>query len=244
MKSKKQNYAKQKPETVRRMFGEIAERYDWANTVLSFGVHKLWNNRLAQKTLAEQPDSLIDLCSGTGEIAVLCAQSACAPKKITLLDFSAPMLEQAKKKMASFSIPSVQFVVGDATKLPEGDQKFQTATMAYGIRNVANTKQALSEAYRVLKPGGAFFLLELTRPQAPLIRSLHSLYLRYILPSIGKLAAKDENAYKYLCDSIHNFIPPQALASLLEEVGFVHVKVTPLTLGVAHIIEGRKERLS
>jgi len=233
-------YLKQKPETIQQMFGSIAKQYDRANAIMSFGLHWHWNKRLAEKAVASSPKTLIDLCSGTGEIALLCAKASSPPKEITLLDFSAPMLEQAKKKFSFKSYTTATFVVGDAMKLPQADHQFQAATMAYGIRNVQDAKLAIEEAHRVLEPGGTFLVLELTRPQSPWLEGFHSLYLRYLLPLLGKWAAKDAQAYQYLCDSIHTFIAPQTLALHFEEAGFTEVKIIPLTFGAAHIIEGRK----
>jgi demethylmenaquinone methyltransferase/2-methoxy-6-polyprenyl-1,4-benzoquinol methylase len=236
-------YDKQDPRTIQAMFGSIARGYDRANAILSFQMHKRWNAVLVSKvTSPHRPETLLDLCSGTGDIAYEYLKNETPPRQAYLLDFCPEMLECAKQKVHKYGLQrhSIHFVQGDAQDLPFPASNFNCATMAYGIRNIKDPLKSLQEVYRVLQPGGVLGILELTQPQNPVIRAGHKLYLKTLLPLLGRLVAKNQEAYRYLCHSIQAFVPPEQLEKLLKEAGFKEVRRTPLTFGIATILVATK----
>lgn len=236
-------YSKQNPETIQKMFASIAANYDRGNAFLSFNLHRYWNRKLVEKVM-ESPfsGSLLDLCAGTGDIAAAFYKAAAKkmrPVQVTLLDFCQELLDIAKQKL-NFLSPDPFFIYGDAQKLPFEANSFGCATVAYGIRNVAKPKLCIEEVFRVLQPGGTFGILELTRPSNPLIRPFHTLYLKAVVPIIGRLITTDKEAYNYLPESIFRFISPLLLQEYLKNAGFESISSTSLTLGTATIITARK----
>jgi len=229
------SYNKNTPETIQAMFGSIAEGYDRANAILSWRMHRRWNKKLVQQ--AGSAAKLLDLCAGTGDIAYAYLKQN-PQAEIHLLDFCAEMLAcaQAKRQQGQ----NLKFFQADAMAIPFADASYPCATMAYGIRNVANPLKSLQEIHRVLEPGGTLAILELTQPKNTLVRTLHGFYLQNILPPLGRLITSNHDAYRYLCSSIQAFIPPETLVRLLHQAGFAHVNVTPLTLGTATIFQARK----
>lgn len=228
-------YSQQKPESIQALFNTIAKRYDRANSLMSFHMHALWNRKLAAAVLQDSPTAVIDLCSGTGEIAFRMVEGA----PIQLVDFSEKMLEVAKsyaKTLPEGLQEKLQFLQANVEELPFQEASFSHATIAYGIRNVQNHKKCLQEMYRVLMPSGKAHILELTRPKNRGLRSMHRLYMKLALPLIGRWLAKDKQAYQYLQRSIETFVSPEKLAETAKEVGFQRVKIVPLTFGIATLI--------
>lgn len=237
-------YDKNSPTSIQSMFGSIASSYDKTNSLMSFRLHKRWNAELVEQvTLSTMPEGLLDLCCGTGDIAFEYLKKAEKSQKITLLDFCPEMLECAKEKagILGLSRHSISYVQGDAHDLPLEKNSVPRITMAYGIRNVKNPSKCIQEAFRVLQPGGLFGILELTKPSHPLIKYGHSLYLKTMVPLLGKLAASNKEAYRYLCQSIHHFVAPGAMQQMMERTGFIHTRQIPLTYGIATILVGQKK---
>lgn len=245
------SYNKNDPSTIQEMFNSIAENYDKTNAILSFQMHKRWNQALIQEVLvAEGPDSMLDLCCGTGAIAfeylkqkqIKSRSRDAVPSKVYMLDFSVEMLAYAKKKAEAenFAQFNITYLQADAQSIPLPDDCIECATIAYGIRNVKQPQQCLNDVYRVLKRGGTFGILELTQPTHPLLRLGHGIYLRTLLPIMGKIFTSNEGAYRYLCNSIHSFIQPDALVALMETAGFSEIRKTPLMGGIATILIGKK----
>lgn len=236
-------YNKNSPETIQAMFGSIAKNYDRTNAALSFQMHRYWNNRLiGMMSQNGTPSAILDLCCGTGEIGLGLLKNEEAPKKLYLLDFCNEMLLCAKDKADKMGIRNseIAYLHADAQKVPLPDSSVDCATIAYGIRNVKSPATCFGEVFRVLKPGGSIGILELTEPSNSLLRAGHQLYLRTVLPVVGKLLTSNQEAYRYLCNSIHNFIKPTELESVLRQSGFVDTSRTPLMGGIATIIHGRK----
>jgi demethylmenaquinone methyltransferase/2-methoxy-6-polyprenyl-1,4-benzoquinol methylase len=238
-------YRKDSPQTIQLMFNSIARRYDLTNAVLSFSLHKRWNRTLIRHMMPLDFSSpiLLDLCSGTGDIAFDYLRLATTASQAYLIDFSSEMLECAKRKAAQFSFGhahQLSYVEADVQQLPFPDQFADCATMAYGIRNVQNPTRCLQDVFRVLKPGGCFGILELTRPHSKILRLGHQLYLRTVLPILGKWLTENKQAYQYLCQSIQAFLSPQELENLLKVNGFVHTQSYPLAGGIATIFLGYK----
>jgi demethylmenaquinone methyltransferase/2-methoxy-6-polyprenyl-1,4-benzoquinol methylase len=228
------------PETVREMFSRIASRYDLTNAALSFGLHRVWNARLARAVLAASPRKILDLCAGTGAIAHELAGSSPHPLDLTCADFCPGMLRRAADRLARWQSRGhrCEVLCADAMDLPMADAGFDAVTMAYGIRNVAQPRRAIAEAARVLRSGGVFGVLELTRPRARIMAMLHQAYLRLVVPCMGFLVTRDRQAYQYLASSIQSFSDPQHLMEMMREEGFERVASQPLWGGVCTLIIG------
>jgi demethylmenaquinone methyltransferase/2-methoxy-6-polyprenyl-1,4-benzoquinol methylase len=237
------DYQKNRPETIQDMFNSISIRYDLANSILSFRMHKLWNKRLIKK-VTQRNRSLVhvDLCSGTGEIAFSLLRKAKEKQTVYLVDFSEGMLGCAKEKLKRLGLSrhTVHFRRADVQNLPIEDSTADSATLAYGVRNVKDPRLCIKEAYRILKPGGKFGILELTEPSNPLIRVGHQFYLKMIIPSIGKLLTSNQDAYEYLSHSIKDFIRPEEIEKILQEAGFVHTSIERLSGGIATLLYAEK----
>lgn len=232
------------PESIQELFDNIAERYDSTNCVLSFNLHRIWNERLINSLPQILPENiLVDLCSGTGDIALCYLHKAKHTCTITCVDFSSHMLKVAKKKMNEDPICSshrIHFLQADVQKLPLQNCITDCVTMAYGLRNVHDPFLGIQEAFRILKPGGTFAILELTRPTNRLLKCLHHLYLRYVIPLVGKWFTSNQNAYIHLYRSIQSFLSPQEIEKLFEQVGFSEIQCQSLSGGIATIITGKK----
>jgi len=218
------------------MFATIAKNYDKGNLLLTFGIHKRWNNALV-KAIGER-ELLLDLCAGTGEIAFGFLKKHSHAQAI-LLDFCPEMLQIAEKKGGSFE-GRYRLVEADAQKIPLAEKSVDGVTIAYGIRNVKVPSECFHEVFRVLKQGGKFAILELTRPKSSFLYFFHRLYLRIGVPILGKLMAKNGDAYSYLSKSVQAFISPEILENQLKEAGFKEISHSPLLGGVATIITASK----
>jgi demethylmenaquinone methyltransferase/2-methoxy-6-polyprenyl-1,4-benzoquinol methylase len=236
-------YTKKKPESIQEMFNSIAPTYDLTNSILSMQMHKLWNRKLIKKTFnPKQPDTFLDLCCGTGAIGLDYLNRTTMPVKGYMIDFSASMLAEAKKRASAMDLDrhEVEFIEGDAQAIPIPNDSVKYATIAYGIRNVKSPQACIKETYRVLTPGGTLGILELTQPENGALRFLHGVYLRNALPLVGKLFTNNGEAYKYLSTSIKGFIPPKELQLMMFSAGFKNVKRIPLLGGIATILIGTK----
>lgn len=236
-------YRKDSPATIQSMFNSIAKRYDFTNAVLSFSLHKYWNRNLVRHVRQASSHVLLDLCSGTGDIAFDYLRIMPSPCKAYLVDFSSEMLEHAKHKASQLKLQpehQLSYIEADVQHLPLPDQMANCATMAYGIRNVQNPALCIQEVARVLKPGSCFGILELTRPRSRFLRWGHQVYLKTIMPFLGKWLTDNEQAYQYLCQSIQTFTAPEDLQNLLLANGFEKTKIYPLAGGIATIILGYK----
>jgi demethylmenaquinone methyltransferase/2-methoxy-6-polyprenyl-1,4-benzoquinol methylase len=243
IKRKKMTYKKEDPKTIQNMFGTIAKQYDRTNAVLSFQMHRIWNRELVRKVVGTSyPENFLDLCCGTGEIAFHYLKNRTGSCEAFMLDFCPEMLECAREKANQLHLGRhlIHYLQADAQKIPLPSNSISCATMAYGIRNIKDPSKSAQEVYRVLKPGGTFGIVELTQPKNRVMRFGHSLYLKYVLPVVGKFLTSNQEAYTYLCNSIHAFIPPEKLIGILQSAGFREVQSHPLTTGIATIITGKK----
>lgn len=236
------SYSKDNPETIQRMFGSIANQYDRANAVLSFQLHKRWNRALVDAvTDGNSHEPLFDLCCGTGDIALTYLDTFPKAENVTFIDFCEEMLACAKEKVLQREKKTtVTYLQADVQDVPLPEASAGAATMAYGIRNVKDPERCFHEVHRLLRPGAPFGILELTRPENPLMRWGHYLYLKMVLPILGKLVTSNQEAYSYLCNSIHDFIAPEELQKQLEAAGFKKTARIPLSGGIATILIGYK----
>ncbi len=222
-------------ERVRAMFDGIAPRYDLLNHLLSLGTDFGWRRR-AVAALAPAPgEEVLDLCCGTGDLALALAASGA---RVTGADFSLPMLARGARK-AGRGRRRLSLCAADALRLPFRDAAFDAASVAFGVRNLADPLAGLREIRRVLCPGGRLAVLEFARPRAPLLRRLYRLYLRGALPAAGLLIAGDADAYRYLGDSIGAFLDQEAFVDLLGRAGFEPAPPRDLSGGIAAIYPAR-----
>ncbi len=210
------------------MFGSIAARYDLANHLLSCGIDFYWRKRAAEIVANWQPKNIVDLATGTGDLA-LALQKKLPDTEIMAVDFLPEMLELAKRKGLR------QTMVADAMKLPFADSSFDCATVAFGLRNMEDWGGALREMSRVLKPNGHVLVLEFSLPTMSILRTLYRFYLHRCLPMLGSFLTKQKHAYDYLGDSIEEFPSGNAMTDLIAKSGFGLTTAEPLTGGIVTI---------
>lgn len=229
---------------VRRMFGEIAPRYDLMNHVLSLGIDVRWRRRAVRELRLDGSEPILDCCTGTGDLALMLAERVAGRARVVGTDFCFPMLARARRKQPASpgaAAASVDFVEADTQALPFEDATFQAVTVAFGLRNVENTEQGLLEMARVCRPGGQVAVLEFSQPTLPGFRHVYSAYFRHVLPRVGQsLARNRQDAYEYLPASVSEFPCGEALAQLMREAGLSGVRFMPLTFGIATLYIGER----
>jgi len=224
-----------KKDQVERMFDAISGEYDGLNRVISFGADLKWRKKVVKAVKEHQPQTILDIATGTGDLAIQYAKKTSAPEIIGL-DLSEGMLEVARKKVEGVENASrIKFVKGDSEALPFTDAYFDAISVSFGVRNFERLEVGLSEIYRVLKPGGLFIILETSVPTKFPWKQGYWFYGKFILPAIGRIFSKDRVAYRYLSESASVFPHGEALNNILRKIGFIEVKNKPQTLGVATI---------
>jgi demethylmenaquinone methyltransferase/2-methoxy-6-polyprenyl-1,4-benzoquinol methylase len=224
-----------KKEQVEQMFDTISEEYDGLNRVISLGTDVSWRKKVVKFVKEKNPKSILDIATGTGDLALQFAAQTKA-EKIVGLDLSEGMLSIAKKKaLKKDSNSKVEFIKGDSENLPFEDGSFDAITVSFGIRNFENLEKGLSEIHRVLAPKGIFVILETSVPTKFPWKQGYHIYSKGILPIIGKVFSKDKVAYRYLSKSAAAFPHGEKLNNILRKIGFIEVENKPQTLGVATI---------
>lgn len=220
---------------IAQLFGKIVKRYDLANRLLSFGVDRYWRWRIARLLSKAKPTQILDLATGSGDVA-FCLRKQFGPSvEIIGLDFCKPMLETAKAKQANWpAAEKIKFLEGDCLKAPFADEFFDGLTVAFGVRNFDSRTRGFLEMYRLLKPGGRLVILEASQPYG-FFKPIYFFYLRHIMPKVAQWITGDIGAYQYLCSSIEAFPSAPALANELEAIGFSPVKTYRPTLGIVAI---------
>jgi demethylmenaquinone methyltransferase/2-methoxy-6-polyprenyl-1,4-benzoquinol methylase len=228
------------PVRIATMFDAIAPRYDLLNHVLSAGMDRAWRDRAVDALSLTGGARVLDLCTGTGDLAMAIVHRANSATVVGV-DFAGEMLRLAQVKVNGASLERrIRLVRGDATRIPLPDGSCDAATIAFGIRNVAEPERALTELARVIRPGGRLAILEFGQPQIPGIRTLYLWYFRYLLPLVGRLISKHQSAYSYLPASVGAFPPPLEFSRVLTATGFSHVQAVPLTLGIVYLFIGER----
>jgi demethylmenaquinone methyltransferase/2-methoxy-6-polyprenyl-1,4-benzoquinol methylase len=227
-------------ERVRGIFSSIAEDYDAFNRLASLGIDKGWRREMVKAARLTGESRVVDLCSGTGDVALAIADQA-APAEIVATDFTPEMLAVAEKKAVAYTGPTtLEFEWADAQDLPFDDETFDVATVAFGVRNLPDRAANFREVVRVLKPGGRYVILEFSRPTFAPWRAVYHVYLRGIVPLIGGLLTGDRSGFVYLNDSIRAFPDQDALAVELRNAGFDPVSWKNLSGGIVAIHTGEK----
>ena len=228
----------QKHDYVREMFDTIAPRYDMLNSVLSARLHHSWRKRAVAATNLHPGQCALDVCTGTGDLAFEIARRVGKTGRVTATDFSAPMLQfahQKNRKRGNGHAAPIVFDQADTQRLPFADNAFDAVTVGFGIRNVADVPQGLSEMARVTKPGGRVVVLEFSQPQNKAFAALYRWYSFRVLPVIGGIISGSRGAYTYLPTSVEAWATRDGLARAMETAGLTGVQITDLTLGTVAI---------
>ena len=223
-----------KKEQVKQMFDNISREYDGLNRVISFGIDVKWRKKVVALVLDHQAQSVLDIATGTGDLAIEFGQSGIS--KVTGLDLSPGMLEIGREKVAEKELADrVEMIQGDSENLPFPDNSYDAATVAFGVRNFEQLETGLAEIHRVLKKGGLLVVLETSVPTKTPFKQGYRIYTRYLLPLIGRLFSRDRSAYAYLSESAAAFPYGQKFNNILGKIGFIAMENRPQTFGVATI---------
>ncbi len=227
---------------VRQMFGEIAGRYDFLNHLLSLNVDRYWRWRTVRSVPPRAGMKILDMCTGTGDLALAYSKAAGGKAEIVGADFCHEMLALGREKGTKAGTNgAVQFIEADAMRIPLDDNQFDIVSVAFGLRNVSETDTGLAEMVRVCKPGGQVAVLEFSTPQWQPFKAVYGWYFRNVLPRIGQLLASNaQSAYNYLPESVGEFPQGEQLVSMMRAAGLENVMYRPLTFGVATLYVGQK----
>jgi demethylmenaquinone methyltransferase/2-methoxy-6-polyprenyl-1,4-benzoquinol methylase len=240
MENQTKNLQEDKKAAVESMFDSIAWRYDFLNHFLSFSIDRSWRKKAIKEIskFTEKP-AILDVATGTGDLAI--AAMKLNPSKITGIDISSKMLEFGRRKIESRGLSDrIELIQGDSENIPFGDNCFDVAMVAFGVRNFSDPLKGLTEMNRIVRSRGMIMVLEFSKPSGFLFRNIYNFYFRNILPFFGKLFSKDKSAYKYLPDSVMKFPDNEEFLRLLKQAGFSGNRQIKLTGGVASIYTGIK----
>ena len=227
-----------KKEQVAQMFNQIAYRYDFLNHFLSGGIDKGWRKKAIRKLVPVKPKVILDVATGTADMPLMMMKTL-TPEQIIGIDISEGMLALGKQKIAHAGLQeSIQLQSGDAESIAFPDGYFDAITVAFGVRNFQNLEKGLSEMYRVLRPGGKLVILEFSRPDKGFFLPFYKFYLRFVAPRIGRMFSGNEDAYRYLNDSVNAFPEGDSFAQILNQNGYLHVGYTTLNMGICTIYSG------
>lgn len=228
-----------KKEQVRNMFNKIAGNYDFLNHFLSLGIDHLWRRRLVKMLSKEKPQTILDIATGTGDLAVALAK--CNPKEIIGADISENMLQVGIEKMKKKKLDHlIKLELGDSENLKYENEYFDAITVAFGVRNYEDLDKGLAEMYRVTKTKGSVWILEFSKPSVFPVKQLYNFYFQFILPNIGRIVSKDDNAYTYLPESVKIFPDGKDFLNHMETAGYKDCKQLKLSFGIASIYYAKK----
>ena len=226
--------SKDKSNLVKKIFENVSGRYDLMNDFMSLGIHRVWKESMLDWLAPRRGQSLIDVAGGTGDIAFNFIKRAKTGANATILDLTESMMIEGKKKIIDLPEESqINWVCGDAMRMPFSDSTFDVYTISFGIRNVTNISKTLSEAYRVLKPGGRLMILEFSSVNNDLISWIYDKYSFNIIPKLGEFVSNDRESYQYLVESIRKFPNQEKFSEMIINEGFRKVKYRDLTFGIA-----------
>ncbi|HEY7293086.1 MAG TPA: bifunctional demethylmenaquinone methyltransferase/2-methoxy-6-polyprenyl-1,4-benzoquinol methylase UbiE [Vicinamibacterales bacterium] len=222
------------------MFDSIAGRYDLLNHLLSAGIDRRWRKLAVRSLQLDGRDIVLDLCTGTGDLAIAALTQTTGARRVVGVDFAGEMLRVGLAKIRRMRVDDrITLARGDATRLPLANASVDATTIAFGIRNVDDTRAACAEIHRVLKPGGRLAILEFAIPTGRLIRPLYLWYFRRVLPMIGRVVSRHNAAYGYLPASVAAFATPDEFVTILRQSGFQSISAVPLTFGIVFLYTAR-----
>ena len=226
--------SKDKSNLVKKLFENVSGRYDLMNDFMSLGIHRVWKESMLDWLAPRRGQSLIDVAGGTGDIAFNFIKRAKSGANATILDLTESMMIEGKKKTIDLPEESkINWVCGDAMRMPFSNSTFDVYTISFGIRNVTDISKTLSEAYRVLKPGGRLMILEFSSVNNDLISWIYDKYSFNIIPKLGEFVSNDRESYQYLVESIRKFPNQEKFSEMIIHEGFRKVKYRDLTFGIA-----------
>jgi demethylmenaquinone methyltransferase/2-methoxy-6-polyprenyl-1,4-benzoquinol methylase len=230
----------QKAGMVHEVFTNVASKYDIMNDVMSMGIHRIWKDAMMDWLAPRSGQRLLDVAGGTGDVSFRFLERAPGAQSV-VFDMTESMLVEGRKRAeAEQMAQDLSWVTGDAMALPFEDNQFDVYTISFGIRNVTRVDEALSEAYRVLKPGGRLMVLEFSQLPNPAMQKAYDLYSFNVIPRMGKLIANDSESYQYLVESIRKFPDQDTFAQMIRTAGFENVSYRNLSLGIAALHTGWK----
>jgi demethylmenaquinone methyltransferase/2-methoxy-6-polyprenyl-1,4-benzoquinol methylase len=225
---------------VHGVFSNVASRYDVMNDVMSVGIHRLWKDAMMDWLAPRAGQRLLDVAGGTGDISFRFLRRASEAEAV-VLDMTEQMLIEGRKRAEAEAFSEqLDWITGDAMALPLPDNSFDVYTISFGIRNVTRIPDALSEAYRVLRPGGRLMVLEFSQLPNAMMQKAYDLYSFNVIPRMGQVIANDRDSYQYLVESIRNFPDQETFATMIRDAGFEQVKYRNLTMGIAALHSGWK----
>ncbi|MEW8021224.1 MAG: bifunctional demethylmenaquinone methyltransferase/2-methoxy-6-polyprenyl-1,4-benzoquinol methylase UbiE [gamma proteobacterium symbiont of Phacoides pectinatus] len=226
---------------VRQVFDSVAGRYDLMNDLMSMGVHRVWKRFAVELAGIRPGHRVLDLASGTGDLAARFAGITGPGGLVVMTDINAAMLEQGRRRMADEGlVANVAYTQVNAERIPFPDNHFDCVTIAFGLRNVTDKQRALGEMRRVIRPGGRVLVLEFSQVQGPALRQLYDLYSFKVLPMMGRLVTKDEESYRYLAESIRMHPDQETLKGMMEQAGLERCDYHNLTGGIVAVHRGFK----
>lgn len=229
-------------QSVQSMFAGIAHRYDLANRVLSGGFDIGWRHQLVKSVAAQSPNTVVDLATGSGDVAFALRKGLSEKISVRGLDFCEPMLVEARKKQKQRGIsPEIDFALGDCLNLSLPSESVDAITISFGYRNLENRPQGLEEFLRVLSPGGSLFILEFSQPFR-VLRPFYYLYLKYVLPHLASALTRDKGAYNYLACSIEDFPDHESLSEEITQAGFQNATAKRMTGGIVALHHATKAK--
>lgn len=230
-----------RPAIIGDMFDRIAPSYDMLNKILSISVDRYWRKKTVQSLGIEGDALVLDIATGTGDLALGALRDT--KSRVVGIDLSAGMLEQAARKARIYVDANRYFLInGDAVTLPFRDETFDCVMVAFGIRNVSRLDRCFDELFRIIKKGGMIAILELSLPPNRFFRRIYFAYFKYVLPIIGGIISGSTQAYRYLRDSVIDFLPPDVLSPLLEERGFTMIESRSFLMGISHLYTLKRNR--
>ena len=230
------------PERIAGMFDAIAGRYDLLNHLLSAGIDRRWRTRAVRSLQLTGRERVLDLCTGTGDLAIAALRAQPSAARVVGVDFAGAMLRVGEDKLRKNRLDDrIAMVQGDAARIPLGDSSVDAVTIAFGIRNVENMDAACVEVHRVMKPGGRLAILEFAVPTTPVISTFYVWYLNRVLPLVGRAVSRHNAAYAYLPASIGTFASPDEFVKILRQAGFSTISPIRLTFGSVILYTARKD---
>jgi demethylmenaquinone methyltransferase/2-methoxy-6-polyprenyl-1,4-benzoquinol methylase len=224
---------------IKHIFSSVAPYVDLLSSGFSLGIDNFWRTKAVSLSGIREGERVLDVCTGTGKLALLLSRKVGPRGSVTGADFCEEMLSRARRKTGK-RYRNMSYILSDAKQLPFPDNTFDAVTVAFGMRNIPDTSMALTELHRVLKPGGKYICLELTKPSARWLRAIYEWYVFRVMPVVAEVVVKTAAPYLYLPRSINAFYPPDEFKRIIAETGFAKVTVDSLTMGIATIYRAVK----